>query len=274
VARPEALRWAWRSIASRDASKIRRGGQASGSKRATPCHVCLTSDASLEARRLLCQRITGQCRGSLRDPPSPPFMTRTDRRSGQRHCLTLTRNMPVRGAGQDGTTDLPSPLSHPSSGASQQMPSPERSVARSHRKADFQSAPASDPRPLRKNHPRSRKTHPSIAEKRHDFGATPCSNRPSEPCAEQNHLGDASLEARHLLCQRIDGQCRRSLRDPPSPPCMPRTDRRSGQRHCLTAMRNTPAIAAGRDGTTDLPSPPSHASDPGSLHRGSAQSTS
>jgi hypothetical protein len=92
-------------------------------------------EPSLEARHVLCQRIDGQCRGSLRDPPSSPFITRTDRRSGQRHCLTLTRNTPVRGAGRDGTTDLPSPLSHPSSGASQQMPSPERSVARSHRKA-------------------------------------------------------------------------------------------------------------------------------------------
>jgi hypothetical protein len=46
---PEALRWAWRGIASRDASKIRRGGRASGLKRATPCHVCLSSDRTARA---------------------------------------------------------------------------------------------------------------------------------------------------------------------------------------------------------------------------------
>jgi len=37
VARPEALRWAWRGIVSRDA-------RASGLKRARRCHVCLSSD--------------------------------------------------------------------------------------------------------------------------------------------------------------------------------------------------------------------------------------
>ena len=53
VARPEALQWAWRSIVSRDWSKIRRGGQASGLKRATPCHVFLASDRTARAEPLL-----------------------------------------------------------------------------------------------------------------------------------------------------------------------------------------------------------------------------
>ena len=50
---PEALRWAWRGIDSRDASKIRRGGRASGLKRATPCHVYSTSNRSACAVPLL-----------------------------------------------------------------------------------------------------------------------------------------------------------------------------------------------------------------------------
>jgi hypothetical protein len=50
---PEALRWAWRNINSRDASKIRRGGRASGLKCATPCHVCLSSDRTARAEPLL-----------------------------------------------------------------------------------------------------------------------------------------------------------------------------------------------------------------------------
>jgi hypothetical protein len=59
---------------------------------------------------------------------------------------------------------------------------------RSPRIADFQSAPSEAPRPVRKNRIRNPKTHTSIAEKRPDFGAAPCSKPSSEPCAEQNHL--------------------------------------------------------------------------------------
>ena len=47
--------------------------------------------------RYVCEslsKIRGQCRGSLRDPPSPPVPTRTDRRSGQRHCLTTRETHP------------------------------------------------------------------------------------------------------------------------------------------------------------------------------------
>jgi hypothetical protein len=36
-------------LVSRDASKIRRGGRASGLKRATPCHVCLSSNRAARA---------------------------------------------------------------------------------------------------------------------------------------------------------------------------------------------------------------------------------
>jgi hypothetical protein len=50
---PEALRWAWRSITSRDASKIRRGGRASGLKRATPRHVYYGSNRGLAPTRLM-----------------------------------------------------------------------------------------------------------------------------------------------------------------------------------------------------------------------------
>jgi len=56
------------------------------------------------------------------------------------------------------------------------------------RKADFQPASAEGPRPARKNRLRSKKTLASIAQKRHNFGASPCSKRSLEPCAEQNHL--------------------------------------------------------------------------------------
>jgi hypothetical protein len=56
------------------------------------------------------------------------------------------------------------------------------------RKADFQPASAEAPRPVRKNRLRSRKTLASIAQKRHDFGASRCSKRSLESCAEQNHL--------------------------------------------------------------------------------------
>ena len=56
------------------------------------------------------------------------------------------------------------------------------------RKADFQPASAEGPRPVRKNRLRSRKTLASIAQKRHNFGASPCSKRSLESCAEQNHL--------------------------------------------------------------------------------------
>ncbi len=61
-------------------------------------------------------------------------------------------------------------------------------ISRSIRKADFQPASAEGPRPARKNRVRSRKSLASIAQKRHDFGASRCSKRSLEPCAEQNHL--------------------------------------------------------------------------------------
>jgi hypothetical protein len=61
-------------------------------------------------------------------------------------------------------------------------------TSRSPRKADFQSASAEGPRPVRKNRLRIRKTLASIAQKRHDFGASRCSKRSLESCAEQNHL--------------------------------------------------------------------------------------
>jgi hypothetical protein len=56
------------------------------------------------------------------------------------------------------------------------------------RKADFQPASAEASRPVRKNRLRSKKTLASIAQKRHDFGASPCSKRSLGSCAEQNHL--------------------------------------------------------------------------------------
>jgi hypothetical protein len=55
-------------------------------------------------------------------------------------------------------------------------------------KADFQPASALGPRPARKNRLRSRKSLASIAQKRYDFGASRCSKRSLESCAEQNHL--------------------------------------------------------------------------------------
>jgi hypothetical protein len=61
-------------------------------------------------------------------------------------------------------------------------------TSRSPRKADFQSASAEGPRPVRKNRLRIRKTLASIAQKRHDFGASRCSKRSLQSCAEQNHL--------------------------------------------------------------------------------------
>jgi hypothetical protein len=56
------------------------------------------------------------------------------------------------------------------------------------RKADFQPASAEGPRTRRKNRLRSRKSLASIAQKRHNYGASRCSKRSLESCAEQNHL--------------------------------------------------------------------------------------
>ncbi len=61
-------------------------------------------------------------------------------------------------------------------------------TSRSPRIADFQPASAEGPRPVRKNRLRRRKTLASIARKRHNFGASRCSKRSLESCAEQNHL--------------------------------------------------------------------------------------
>ena len=61
-------------------------------------------------------------------------------------------------------------------------------TSRSSRKADFQSASAEGPRTRRKNRLRIRKTLASIAQKRHNFGASRCSKRSLGSCAEQNHL--------------------------------------------------------------------------------------
>ena len=61
-------------------------------------------------------------------------------------------------------------------------------TSRSPRIADLQPASALGPRPARKNRLRRRKTLASIARKRHDFGASRCSKRSLESCAEQNHL--------------------------------------------------------------------------------------
>jgi|GEM_PF-2267926 hypothetical protein len=61
-------------------------------------------------------------------------------------------------------------------------------TSRSPRKAAFRSASALGLRPVRKNRLRIRKTLASIAQKRHDFGASRCSKRSLESCAEQNHL--------------------------------------------------------------------------------------
>jgi hypothetical protein len=61
-------------------------------------------------------------------------------------------------------------------------------ISRSQRKADFQPASAEGPRTRRKNRLRIRKTLASIAQKRHNFGAAPCSKRSLGSCAEQNHL--------------------------------------------------------------------------------------
>ena len=54
--------------------------------------------------------------------------------------------------------------------------------------ADFQSASGEAPRTVRKNRLRKQKTHASIAQKRSNFGALPCSKPSYEPCAAQNHL--------------------------------------------------------------------------------------
>jgi hypothetical protein len=61
-------------------------------------------------------------------------------------------------------------------------------TSRSPRIADFRSASALGLRPERKNRLRIRKTLASIAQKRYDFGASRCSKRSLESCAEQNHL--------------------------------------------------------------------------------------
>ena len=61
-------------------------------------------------------------------------------------------------------------------------------ISRSPRKADLQPASALGLRPVRKNRLRIRKTLASIARKRHNFGASRCSKRSLESCAEQNHL--------------------------------------------------------------------------------------
>ena len=61
-------------------------------------------------------------------------------------------------------------------------------TSRSPRIADFRSASALGLRPERKNRLRIRKTLASIARKRHNFGASRCSKRSLESCAEQNHL--------------------------------------------------------------------------------------
>jgi hypothetical protein len=61
-------------------------------------------------------------------------------------------------------------------------------TSRSPRIADFRSASALGLRPERKNRLRSRKSLASIAQKYHDFGASRCSKRSLESCAEQNHL--------------------------------------------------------------------------------------
>jgi hypothetical protein len=61
-------------------------------------------------------------------------------------------------------------------------------TSRSPRKADFQSASAEGLRIGRKNRLRIKKTLASIAQKRHDFGASRCTKRSLESCAEQNHL--------------------------------------------------------------------------------------
>jgi hypothetical protein len=61
-------------------------------------------------------------------------------------------------------------------------------TSRSPRKAAFQSASAEGPRTRRKNRLRIRKTLASIAQKRHNFGASRCSKRSLGSCAEQNHL--------------------------------------------------------------------------------------
>ena len=56
------------------------------------------------------------------------------------------------------------------------------------RKADFQPSSALGLRPVQKNRFRNQKTLASIAQKRHDFGASRCSKRSLGSCAEQNHL--------------------------------------------------------------------------------------
>jgi hypothetical protein len=61
-------------------------------------------------------------------------------------------------------------------------------TSRSPRIAALRSAPALGPRPVRKNRLRIRKTLISIAQKYHNFGASRCSKRSLESCAEQNHL--------------------------------------------------------------------------------------
>jgi hypothetical protein len=61
-------------------------------------------------------------------------------------------------------------------------------TSRSPRIADFQSAHAEAPRPVRKNRLRIGKPDAFSDQKRHYFGASTCSTLSSAACAEQNHL--------------------------------------------------------------------------------------
>jgi hypothetical protein len=61
-------------------------------------------------------------------------------------------------------------------------------VSASLRIADFQSAPGSGLRKMRKNRIQNPRTLTAIAQRRPNFGAATCSKPSSEPCAEQNHL--------------------------------------------------------------------------------------
>ena len=61
------------------------------------------------------------------------------------------------------------------------------------------------PRPVRKNRLRRRKTLASIAQKRHNFGASRCSKRSLGSCAEQNHLRENIGKSRNskIACTSI-----------------------------------------------------------------------
>jgi hypothetical protein len=176
---PEALRWAWSSLASRDTSLSQRTPSDDGLLRLERC-----DDRSLELIRLA--DVPGSHPFSERQPLGLELATAlralalrvSDRRDSRRRCVARCRMFAI---------DSPHRIAA-APGHMKHAMNPSNITDRSPRIADFQSAPSEAPRPMRKKRLRNPKTHTSIAQKHPDFGASTCSNPSSEPCAEQNHL--------------------------------------------------------------------------------------